>query len=178
MYFSIIVLLATLAGVHLNFSDRLLLVIAGVFLSLATKSDLATLCIPNKLNLAFGLAMVLGTLASVIFFPSNIGHIQWWNFARSVLAGVSAMATFLVAHLINSKGLGMGDVKLAFGLGVFLGWFSIGTLFLGFIAAFIMNGISALVQICFSKRGRRHSVLPFAPALASGSFLGVLFFNM
>lgn len=144
----------------------MVVVVAAGFLAASTASDIVSLRIPNKLNLAFGLTMLVTTFSATLFFDVTLE-----SFVRAVLAGIVLMAVFLFAHLLHPSGLGMGDVKLAFGLGIFLGWFSIQALLTGLFTAFLMNGFSALVVVCSKEKP---AVLPFAPALVVGSLLGLI----
>jgi leader peptidase (prepilin peptidase)/N-methyltransferase len=67
--------------------------------------------------------------------------------------------------------MGLGDVKFAFFMGLFLGWPNILTaLFL----AFSIGAIIGVGLIIFGKKGWK-SEIPFGPFLVAGTFLAMFF---
>lgn len=90
----------------------------------------------------------------------------------SLLAGFGASAFFLAVYLVSQgRWMGFGDVKLAFLLGLFLGWpFILVALF----AAFCLGAIVGLVLIAFKKKGLKSEV-PFAPFLIIGTAIAFFF---
>lgn len=79
-----------------------------------------------------------------------------------LLAGLAAAGFLLVAALLRPEGLGMGDVKLTFLLGVMLGRDVVWGLALGLVGA----GLWGLVLL--ARRRGRHATMPLAPFLAVG----------
>jgi leader peptidase (prepilin peptidase)/N-methyltransferase len=97
------------------------------------------------------------------------------NVTRGVEAGVAATAALGVLHLAYPQGLGLGDVKLAFVLGVGTGWVSWGALGLSlFIAAALgaVFGVAGAVIAGEPVHGRR---VPFGPFLAAGTLVAAVF---
>lgn len=139
----------------------LVIVQAAVFLVIATVIDLRELRIPNQLNLAFAL---LSTLSVLI---AGVATEQLGPVGRAVLAGFVVFAAFLALHILSPGGLGGGDVKLAYGIGVTLGWFSWSVLLWGLMIAAVLNGVAA-VALAVALRSRR-AELPFGPSLAVGT---------
>ncbi len=157
--------------------------LAAVFLALASYTDITSYKIPNRLNLAFALTMLS---VGLLLGPEN--------FPRALAAGAASFAIFLVLHLAHPSGLGMGDVKLAFGLGFCLGWFSLAAVGAGFFTALLINAFGALTLLLLSalsaffalfsdpapfsekeKSPPAPKALPFAPALGAGSLAGLAF---
>jgi leader peptidase (prepilin peptidase)/N-methyltransferase len=67
----------------------------------------------------------------------------------------------------------MGDVKLSFSLGMYLGWLSWGELFLGGFLAFLLGAVISVTLVAVRRRGGKDFV-PFGPFLAAGTVIAVL----
>lgn len=96
----------------------------------------------------------------------------WSDLLRSVLGTAALFAVFLVLAVISPSGLGMGDVKLAAALGLFLGWLGWGAVLVGALAGFLVQALLALVLLGLG-RVRRDSDLPFGPAMLVGAGLAI-----
>jgi leader peptidase (prepilin peptidase) / N-methyltransferase len=86
-------------------------------------------------------------------------------------SGLGASFFFLFFYLISKgKWMGFGDVKLAFALGLFLGFPEIATaLFL----AFLIGSVVGLIIVVAQKKNIK-SEIPFAPFLVTGTLLAFL----
>ncbi|THA79861.1 A24 family peptidase [Streptomyces sp. A0592] len=117
------------------------------------------------LPLAAGAAALLGTAA---LLPGSAGS---WRLA--LLGGGALGAAYLVLHLINPAGMGLGDVKLALSLGVALGWYGWGVWASG---AFLGLLYGALYGLALLLRGSatRDQGFAFGPFMAAGALTGVL----
>jgi leader peptidase (prepilin peptidase) / N-methyltransferase len=95
--------------------------------------------------------------------------------AALIGAGIGAASLF-VAYLIMALaypgGMGLGDVKLAGALGLFLGFLSWGALIVGAFAAFLLGGLFSIVLLITRRAGRK-SGIPFGPWMLAGAWLGV-----
>lgn len=129
--------------------------------------DARTRRIPNRLTypLTPALLVLLGAAAIANGRPDDL--------LRSVLGGVAAFVFLLVLALINPKGMGMGDVKLAAFLGLGLGYVGWGNVVLGLFGSFLLGSVVSLVLIATKTRGRK-DLIPFGPYLAAGSLLALL----
>jgi leader peptidase (prepilin peptidase) / N-methyltransferase len=87
------------------------------------------------------------------------------------LGALGAFVLLFAAALLNPRGLGMGDVKLALLLGAALGWTVAVALFLGFAAA----ALAGIVMIMRSGWAARKESLPLGPFLAVGAVLALFF---
>ena len=65
-----------------------------------------------------------GCIAVPLLFLGALVEGDLDDFVRALLAGVVAFAVFYVIHFISPRGMGFGDVRLSFLLGVFLGYLS------------------------------------------------------
>lgn len=90
------------------------------------------------------------------------------NIIPYLLSGVGAFGFLYLLYLITKKkGMGFGDVKFAFFMGLFLGWPKVGV---AMYIAFILGALIGLIGIIFGKMGRK-SKIPFGPFLIIGFFL-------
>jgi leader peptidase (prepilin peptidase)/N-methyltransferase len=143
----------------------LVLVSALLALSLI---DLDTFLLPNRI--VYPLAVLLVILFGAAALLDDAGG----DYVRALLGGLAAYAFFLTVHLIAPRGMGFGDVKLSFSLGVALGWLSWGTVFLGLFLGFLLGAVIGVILIATGVRTRRDHV-PFGPFLAAGTVLAILF---
>jgi leader peptidase (prepilin peptidase)/N-methyltransferase len=68
--------------------------------------------------------------------------------------------------------MGLGDVKLAGVLGIFLGWSGWDALIVGTFAAFVLGGLFGVVQLA-RRRATRKSGIPFGPWMLLGAWIGI-----
>jgi leader peptidase (prepilin peptidase)/N-methyltransferase len=71
-------------------------------------------------------------------------------------------------------GMGLGDVKLAGVLGLFLGYLGWAPLVVGAFAAFLLGGLFSIVLLVL-RRANRKSGIPFGPWMLGGAWVGVFF---
>lgn len=98
-----------------------------------------------------------------------------WDLERifnPLMSGIIASAFFL-AIVLASKGkwMGLGDVKLAFLMGIFLGFPNI---VVALFSAFLTGAIIGL-GLVLSKKKTMKSEVPFGPFLVAGTFLALFF---
>lgn len=87
-----------------------------------------------------------------------------------VIAGLAAFLVLLLAALAYPAGMGMGDVKLAGVMGLYLGVAVAPALFVGFLA----GALAGVGMIARQGLGARKAGVPFAPFLAVGGLVGLL----
>jgi leader peptidase (prepilin peptidase)/N-methyltransferase len=122
--------------------------------------DLDQRIIPNKITAPAAVAAVALGLA---LKPPGV--------AEQLIAGASAAGFLLFFVLAYPRGMGMGDVKLAGVLGLFLGRSVAVAVLAGVLAATLVGAIvMARVGVA---RGRK-TALPFGPFLALGGVLALL----
>lgn len=124
-----------------------------------TLIDLEHKLIPNKLTLPFAVL----ALGLTIGFDSGF-------LTEALIAGAAAGGFFLVAALAKPGGMGMGDVKLAAVLGLYLGRAVAPAIFAGLIAGVLVGGV--IIARLGQARGRA-TAIPFGPFLALGALVGL-----
>jgi len=142
----------TAAGIALSVALVLLLIPAALI-------DLEHRIIPNRLT-AVGavLALVLGTALDPVGEPARL------------IAGAAAGGFLLVAALAYPAGMGMGDVKLAGVMGLFLGAAVAPALLIALVSGVALG---AVVLARSGARAGRKTAIPFGPFLALGGIVAV-----
>ncbi len=137
---------------------------AGLALSII---DLEHFLLPNRIVYPLSIAMVpLMALAA-------LGDDDWKGLLRAVTGGLLAFAFMFVVHVIYPRGMGFGDVKLSWTLGLVLGWVSLGAVFLGLFLGFVLGAVVGLLLVVVTKAGRKTRV-PFGPFLFVGTYIALL----
>ena len=128
-------------------------------LAAITLTDLERRVIPNAILLT---GSVLGVAIVAATDPGSL--------PERAAAAAGGGAFLLLFALIYPRGMGMGDVKLAAVMGLFLGVSVIPALFIG-IALGAIVGLWLMLR--YGAEARKHAV-PFGPFLAIGGLVGLL----
>ncbi|HZB06907.1 MAG TPA: prepilin peptidase [Thermoleophilaceae bacterium] len=92
------------------------------------------------------------------------------DLVEHIVAGAGAFAFLLAAVIAYPRGMGMGDVKLAGAMGLFLGVSVIPAL----LVAFLTGSVVGLAIIAREGAAGRKKAIPFGVFLALGGIVGVL----
>lgn len=106
----------------------------------------------------------------IVFLYQMIFNFQTPAFFNLILSGLAAAGFFLAIVLISrGKWMGLGDVKLAFLMGLLLGFPNI------LVALFLAFSIGAIIGTGLIIKGRKtlKSEVPFGPFLVIGTFLAL-----
>jgi leader peptidase (prepilin peptidase) / N-methyltransferase len=141
--------------------------VLGAALLAISAIDLEHFIIPNRIVYPVGL-----TLVPLFALAALLGH-QWDAFERALLGGLAGFGALLLIHLISPRGMGFGDVRLCFLLGLALGWLGWPDVMFGIFAGFLYGSVIGLALIALRIRDRK-SALPFGPFLAAGTITVVL----
>jgi leader peptidase (prepilin peptidase) / N-methyltransferase len=125
-----------------------------------TVIDIDFRIIPNKL-------MIAGTVAA----PAILALTRPGDIPEHLIAAVAAGGFLLLAAIAYPSGMGMGDVKLAFVMGLFLGR-DVGVAMLVALVAGSVVGIAIMARKG-AQEGRK-TAIPFGPFLALGGLAGLL----
>lgn len=128
-------------------------------LGAVTLTDLEQRIIPNKVLLV---AAVLGVAIVVVADPASL--------PERAIAAVAAGALFFAAALLYPRGMGLGDVKLAAVMGLFLGQDVAPAIFVALLTGSVV-GLATIVRHGAAARKR---AIPFGPFLALGGVVGLL----
>ncbi|MGW2557671.1 prepilin peptidase [Streptomyces sp. NPDC001514] len=156
--------LAAAAGARPETAVWMLLTPVAVLLALIDRNVHR---LPDHLTLPLaGAAAVL--LGGAALIPGAAG-----SWPAALLGGLALGGGYFVLFLINPNGMGFGDVKLALSLGVALGWYGWGALFVGAFAGFLLGAAYGLGLVVLRRAGRK-SAIPFGPFMISGALIGLL----
>jgi leader peptidase (prepilin peptidase)/N-methyltransferase len=92
----------------------------------------------------------------------------------AVAGAVLSFLLYLALALVKRGGMGLGDVKLAGVLGLFLGHSGLPALLVGTFAGFFLGGVFGAVLLA-SRRSTRSTAIPFGPWMLAGAWAGLLF---
>jgi leader peptidase (prepilin peptidase)/N-methyltransferase len=145
----------------------------GLFTVLVALSviDLQTLRLPDRLvfpSVAATLVMLVGV---------SIATGDFDQLATGVIGGFAYFAILFIAHVIYPPGMGFGDVKMAFLMGMFLGWMVTGTLEVFVLVMWAMLagfGLGSVIGIGVLIVRGRSTPYPFGPFLALGAVVTML----
>ena len=130
--------------------------------------DLEHLLLPKKI--------IYPTLVAVLLWLSATAALthQWHRLAIAALCSLLWGVIFFVLNFVAPKVLGFGDVRLAYLLGLLLGWCSIGSVLLGFFLANLIGAVVGLLLIATGKLNRKQPV-PYGVFLNAGYLVVFLF---
>ena len=141
----------------------------GLFAAILLVSviDLEHYLIPNRI-------VYPSLAASIPLLVLAAAADQRWGSLRDALVGATlAWSLLLAVHLVSPRGMGFGDVRLAFVLGLFLGWLGLDHVLLGLFAGFFLGAVAGVVLVAVRRRSRKDAI-PFGPFLALGALVTVL----
>jgi leader peptidase (prepilin peptidase)/N-methyltransferase len=160
------------------------LLVAALYVGLLLKDGVAWILIPHLL---FVSALVLVSqvdlevrlIPDVIILPVAalgvplmilFGDGPWWEWlvAAAAAAGFLLLVSVLYSLLRHTTGMGLGDVKLALCMGVYLGAAVVPGMFIGFIAGAVVGAV-----LIASRRGDGKTAIPFGPFLAAGAVVAL-----
>ena len=142
-------------------------------------STLYYLIVVSSLIVIFFSDLKYGIIPDKIIFPSVVISIFYLLFSvnlssisNHLLSALGAFLLFLFIYLITKgRGMGFGDVKFAFLIGLVLGF--PGTV-LGLYIAFLTGGFIGIILILWKKKKLKYAV-PFGPFLVIGCGISLFF---
>jgi len=104
---------------------------------------------------------------AVLFVLSSLLTTNYWLLATGI---ASSLFLFLIWALTKGRGMGLGDVKLAFLMGLVLGYPKV---IVAFYLAFLTGAIVGVILI-LAKKARFGQKIAFGPFLAAATIITVL----
>jgi len=124
-----------------------------------TVTDLEQRIIPNKILIVAALA---GAIIAAVADPGSL--------PERAIAAAAAGGLLFAAALAYPRGMGLGDVKLAATMGIFLGR----NVAPAILVALLAGSIVGLAMIARDGAAARKKAIPFGPFLALGGVVGLL----
>ena len=124
-----------------------------------TVTDLEQRIIPNKILIVAALA---GAVIAAVADPGSL--------AERAIAAAAAGGLLFAAALAYPRGMGLGDVKLAATMGIFLGR----NVAPAILIALLAGSLIGLAMIARDGAAARKKAIPFGPFLALGGVVGLL----
>ncbi|MBI2612165.1 prepilin peptidase [Candidatus Gottesmanbacteria bacterium] len=142
---------------NLSFFFRLILYSCLIAIFLA---DIKFRIIPDQLVILMGIAAIMLRFWDVTF--------GW----EAILSGLALSFIFLILYLLTSgRGMGMGDVKFAFVMGLMLGF---PVVIVGFYVAFLTGALVSIILILGGKK-RFGQTIAFGPFLVLATVISDIF---
>ena len=152
-------------GTSLALPAFLFLGVLGIQLA---RIDLSLHLLPNPLVLA----LLVGGL--VLFLMPGLFDKQADDLLRAVLGAAILFLGYLILGLISPGGIGMGDVKLAAPVGLYLGYLGWSQLLYGGLLGFVLNGLTTVVILGQKSRNRATEVA-HGPSMLGATVAAALF---
>ncbi len=115
-------------------------------------------------------------VSAALFGAASILSGDYGPLLGSGIAMAGLFLFYLVMALVYPGGMGLGDVKLAGVLGIYLGWAGWGAVAVGAFSAFLLAGVFSIILLA-TKRAGRKSGIPFGPWMFAGAWVGIVIGN-
>ena len=151
-------------GISWELPAFIMLAVLGVQLS---RIDIGQKLLPNRIVLFLLLAGATLFTASAALTP------EWGDLLRAVLSAAILFVVYLILAIISPNGIGMGDVKLAAPVGLYLGYLGWGHLFYGGAFGFVAGGLATFVLMRLKTKGTLTEVA-YGPSMMAAAFVVIL----
>ena len=143
-------------------------VLLGIFAVPLARIDIVHHLLPNRLvGPLLGAGLVL--LAAAALAQGAAGDL-----VRGVAGSVILFISYLILALTSRNGLGMGDVKLAAPVGLYLGYLGWSHLFYGGALAFVAGGLASVFLVLKNRKNKPREVA-YGPSMLAAGLAIILF---
>ncbi|QDG68887.1 prepilin peptidase [Pseudarthrobacter sp. NIBRBAC000502772] len=145
----------------------ILLIVLGVQLA---RIDVALHLLPNPVVLS----LLAGGLLCLV--AATFSGQPWPDLVRAVVGAAILLVVYLILALISPASLGMGDVKLAAPVGLYLGYLGWSQLLYGGLLGFILNGLVTVLVVARNRKQRTSEVAHGPSMIGAAVGIGLVFF--
>jgi leader peptidase (prepilin peptidase)/N-methyltransferase len=156
--------LAARIGAHADLPAFLYLGAIGVALAMI---DLDVKRLPNVIVLP---SYVVG---AVLLGVAALAQHDGTGYVRALLGMAALFGLYFMLVFIYPAGMGLGDVKLAGVLGLYLGWLGWGEVITGGFLGFLFGGVVGVALMTMRRAGRKTQI-PFGPYMLAGAFVAIM----
>lgn len=157
-------LLAWRFGITWELPAYVVLAVLAVQLS---RIDIEQKLLPNMVVMPLLLAGTILLAASAALTPA------WGDLLRAVISAAILFAVYLILAIISPGGIGMGDVKLAAPIGLYLGYLGWSYLFYGGALGFVAGGVVTFALLRLKPK-RTLSEVAYGPSMLAAAFCIIL----
>lgn len=151
----------TFTALFLLFINQSATLLSTVFLAIILWSFIGIFFADIEYGIIPDLLVILSTVASLFYVYES--HL---SISNHLLSGIGSLVFFLVLFTITrGRGMGFGDVKLSFVLGLLLGFPSI---IVALYIAFLTGAVVSIILVVWRKLRFFGSTIPFGPFLVVG----------
>jgi leader peptidase (prepilin peptidase) / N-methyltransferase len=141
------------------------LAVAGVALAFI---DAALRRLPDPITLP---SYVVGT--ALLGLAAAVTEHGGTRFEHALIGMVALFLLYAAQWLVVPAQIGLGDVKLAGVLGLYLGWLGMPAWLLGVCAGFVLAAVYSAALLA-TRRATLRSSIPFGPFMLAGALVAVL----
>jgi len=132
--------------------------------------DLKHYIIPDKVIYPAIIVTFIYKLFEIFNFSAQGGPASGWQFFNFLFAAILAGIFFYIIIIATKgKGMGGGDVKLGFLMGLILGW---PLVLIALFLSFILGSVAGIFLILVGNK-KMKSMIPFGPFLVLGTFIAL-----
>ncbi len=132
--------------------------------------DLKHYIIPDKVIYPAIVVIFIYKLFEIFNFSAQGGPALGWQFSNFLFSAILAGGFFYTIVVITKgKGMGGGDVKLGFLMGLILGW---PLVLIALFLSFIIGSVIGIFLILVGNK-KMKSMIPFGPFLVLGTFIAL-----
>lgn len=111
-------------------------------------------------------------VAALLLTPAAAAHAAWWTAGRGLFAMAALLTFYFALASLYPGGMGVGDVKLAGLLGLYLGWLGWSWVWIGTFTGFLLGGLVGMALLV-TGRADRKTAMPFGPYMLAGAMLAL-----
>jgi leader peptidase (prepilin peptidase)/N-methyltransferase len=115
----------------------------------------------------------LSALVAVALLAASIATGRMHAVGDAAIGSAISFGVFFAIWWIYPRGIGFGDVRLAGLIGLGLGWLGLLHVYVGFLVGLVAGAVFGVALMAARGVGRK-TRMPFAPALAVGAVVAVL----